>query len=71
MEDVYIVVMEGGFAGAVTICDPSIADTCIRQLRSGGRSVRVFRDREKYLAFLDRDASERKEQIRRMRQCGL
>lgn len=68
-DEIYLVVMESGFAGAVVVCDPVDSDVekCIRQLRSGGRKVRVFRDRESYLAFLDKDYAERHEQARRMR----
>lgn len=63
MEDVYIVVMVGGFAGPVTICDPAIAEHSIRQLRSGGRKVRVFRDRQSYIDFLKRDEEERRKNL--------
>lgn len=63
MEDVYIVVMQGGFAGSVTICEPSIAERSIRQLRSGGRKVKVFRDRQSYTDFLKRDEEERRKNL--------
>ena len=69
VEDVYIVVMEGGYAGSVTICDPSIAEHSIRQLRSGGRKVRVFRDRQSYLDFLKRDEEERRKNLKLQRIC--
>ena len=48
-DDVYVVMQ----SGSVTICDESISETVIRQARSGGRKVKVFRNREKYLEYLD------------------
>ena len=63
MDEVYVVVMNGGFAGSATLCDASIAVNTIRQLRSGGRRVRVFRDREMYLDFLDKNYENRKRHI--------
>jgi len=47
--DVYIIHQ----SGSVTIIDEQYADNAIRQARSGGRRVRVFRDRQKYLDYLD------------------
>ena len=69
MEDVYIVVMESGYAGSVTICDPAIAEHSIRQLRSGGRRVKVFRDRQSYTDFLKRNDEERKKNIALQHRC--
>ena len=71
MEDVYIVSMVGGFAGPVTIIEPEYAERCIRQLRSGGRKVKVFRDRESYRAFMLRDEAERKKHIALQAQSGI
>lgn len=59
-DDVYIVTIYGGYAGPVTIIEPEYASRAISQLRSGGRKVKVFRDRDKYLAFLEHDAAERR-----------
>ena len=50
--DVYICVMNGYSIKSVSIVKESIADECIRQLRSRNSNIRVFRDREKYLEFL-------------------
>ena len=52
--DVYIVTQ----SGSLTICDWSIAENAIRQLRSGGRTVKVFRDRK---SFLEYEADREKE----------
>lgn len=41
-------------SGAVTIIDADCADTAIRQARSGGRKIHVFRDRESYLNYLNK-----------------
>ena len=59
-DDVYIVTIYGGYAGPVTIIEPEYASRAISQLRSGGRKVKVFRDRDEYLAFLEHDAAERR-----------
>lgn len=69
MEDVYIVVMEGSYAGPVAICDPANAEHSIRQLRSGGRRVKVFRDRQSYIDFLERNDKERKKNIALQHGC--
>ena len=50
--DVYICAMNGYSIKSVSIVEESIADKCIRQLRSRDHNIRVFRDREKYLEFL-------------------
>ena len=46
-KDVYILHQ----SGALSIVDEEIAEHCIRQARSGGRKVKVFRDRDKFLAY--------------------
>lgn len=52
MNDVYLVATNGTTIKSVTICDDAIADTSARQLRSRGRKVKVFHDRESYLKYL-------------------
>lgn len=47
-KDVYIIHQ----SGSVTIIDEQYAENAIRQARSGGRRVKVFRDRDKYLEYL-------------------
>lgn len=51
--DVYICVMNGCSIKSVSVVEKSIADECIKQLRSRNCNVRVFRDRQKYLEFLE------------------
>lgn len=66
MEDVYIIAQ----SGSLTICDPSIAEHTIRQLRSGGRKVKVFRDRASFLNYEKQQDVEYKEQKRVMLEEG-
>ena len=58
-KDVYILHQ----SGALSIVDEEIAEHCIRQARSGGRKVKVFRDREK---FLEHEA-QMQEEVAQMR----
>lgn len=66
--DVYIAIMRGGFISSVTIVDSALAEHTIRQYRSAGLVVRVFKDREKYEAFLEHDQQERFESVRAQRE---
>ena len=54
MSDVYIVTQ----SGSLSIVDEDIAEHTIRQMRSGGRKVRVFRDREAFLAYEEKQHQE-------------
>lgn len=54
MSDVYIVTQ----SGSLSIVDEDIAEHTIRQMRSGGRKVRVFRDRESFLAYEEKQHQE-------------
>ena len=67
MEDVYIILQ----SGSLTICDPSIAENMIRQLRSGGRKVKVFRDRESFLKYEEEQQMEYARQKRTFIEEGI
>jgi len=60
--DVYIIHQ----SGSVTIIDEQYAENAIRQARTGGRKVKVFRDRQKYLEYLDEMDNEYKKMKREM-----
>lgn len=64
MDDVYVVVMQGGYFGSVTICEPSNASRTAQQLRQGGRKVKIFRSQDDYLTALDRDYKDRQVNIK-------
>lgn len=70
MEDIYIVVLQGGYFGSVTICEPSRAARMAQQLRQGGRKIKIFRKRDDYLTALEKDYKERHENIRLQTRCG-
>lgn len=62
--DVYVVVFDSaGYSASVSICDPSIANSCARQLRGGGRKVRKM-DYDSYCALLEKEGKERAENRR-------
>ena len=49
----YICVLKGATIVSAHVVDEKIAESCIRQLRGQGRSVRTFRTYEDYAKFLD------------------
>lgn len=62
-DDVYIVVLDSaGFVESTSVVDSSIAKTAANQLRSGGRKVKMFRDYDEYVKFIDSNYEERKYQ---------
>lgn len=69
MEDVYIITMSAGQIDSVTIIDPDYAEHTARQLRSSGKSVRLFRERQKYLDFVQKCDADRKWQQSMMNFC--
>lgn len=63
-DDVYIVVVDGGYFGSVTICEASKAVQSIKQLRQKGRKIKIFYNREDYLFGLLKDHEDRIKNIK-------
>ena len=61
-QEVYIVSTNG----SLTIIDAEYAEHAIRQLRSGRRKIKVFRDRAAYLEYQAQMERESREQKRIM-----
>lgn len=56
---VYVVAMVGAKITCVSVYADGKESECVRQLRARGRKVRVFRDYDRYVQFIDGYRGER------------